>query len=173
MATPDPTGGGLAQAASELVKDVHNQQAHLDKLAKQQQEVQGSSGAAFEQTMQAQQAGQAPPVAAPAPTDKVGGAAVTDVLRQAKAQSVSPTTKVGATERVEESKLQKMIDGLVNGQDKMTEIMHAALSGRQFSPSELLAMQAGVYRYSQELDLTSKVVQQATSGIKQTLNTQV
>jgi hypothetical protein len=51
--------------------------------------------------------------------------------------------------------------------------MNMALSGKQFSPTELLAMQAGVYRFSQELDLTSKVVQQFASGVKQTLNTQV
>ena len=55
----------------------------------------------------------------------------------------------------------------------MTKIMHMALSGRQFSPTELLAMQAGVYRFSQELHLTGKVVEKATGGIKQTLNTQV
>jgi hypothetical protein len=51
--------------------------------------------------------------------------------------------------------------------------MKMALSGRQFTPPELLAMQAGVYRFSQELELTSKVIEKATSGIKQTMNTQV
>ena len=39
--------------------------------------------------------------------------------------------------------------------------------------SELLAVQAGVYKFSQELELTSKVVEKATSGVKQTLQTQV
>ena len=32
---------------------------------------------------------------------------------------------------------------------------------------------AGVYRFTQELELTGKVVEKATSGIKQTMNTQV
>ena len=66
-----------------------------------------------------------------------------------------------------------MIEGLVSGQDKMTQIMEMAMSGKQMGPQELLAMQAGVYRFSQELELTSKVVEKATSGIKQTMNTQV
>jgi len=34
-------------------------------------------------------------------------------------------------------------------------------------------MQAGVYRFTQELELTSKVVEKATATIKQTMNTQV
>ena len=39
--------------------------------------------------------------------------------------------------------------------------------------SELLSLQAGMYKYSQELDLTSKIVEKATSGLKDTLKTQV
>ena len=34
-------------------------------------------------------------------------------------------------------------------------------------------MQAGMYKYTQELDLVSKVVEKATSGLKDTLKTQV
>ena len=49
---------------------------------------------------------------------------------------------------------------------------HAQLVGKEFAV-ELLAIQAGVYKFSQELELTSKVVEKATSGVKQTLQTQV
>ena len=41
------------------------------------------------------------------------------------------------------------------------------------SNQELLSMQAGMYKYTQELDLVSKVVEKATSGLKDTLKTQV
>ena len=44
---------------------------------------------------------------------------------------------------------------------------------KSFTPTELLAVQAGVYKFSQELELTSKVVEKATDGVKQTLQTQV
>ncbi|RYF10067.1 MAG: hypothetical protein EOO40_05810 [Deltaproteobacteria bacterium] len=173
MASPDPSSGGLGgQVAGQLAKEMQTAQSHIQQLEKEQSQVSGSKEA-FNQTLQAQQSSQTQQVA---PVEQIPGqsaTAVTDVLRQAKAQAVTPSTRIGATEKVAESKLQNMIDNLVNGQDKMTKIMQMALSGRQFGPSELLAMQAGVYRYSQELDLTSKVVQQATSGIKQTLNTQV
>ena len=59
------------------------------------------------------------------------------------------------------------------GQDKMAGLMKLAMSGKKFNSTELLALQAGVYRFSQELEITSKVVEKATSGIKQTMNTQV
>ena len=36
------------------------------------------------------------------------------------------------------------------------------------SNAELLSLQAGMYKYTQELDLTSKVVEKATSGLKDT-----
>ena len=67
----------------------------------------------------------------------------------------------------------EIIEQLAGGQDKMSNIMNLALSGKKFSSSELLAMQAGIYRFSQELEITSKGVEKATSGIKQTMNTQV
>ncbi|MGQ0503921.1 MAG: ATP-dependent helicase HrpB [Myxococcaceae bacterium] len=37
----------------------------------------------------------------------------------------------------------------------------------------LIQMQAGMYKYTQELELTGKVVEKATSGLKDTLKTQV
>ena len=70
-------------------------------------------------------------------------------------------------------KIAELIEGLVEGQDKMGQIMKVAMSGKKLSSSEMLAMQAGIYRCSQELEITSKVVEKATSGIKQTMNTQV
>ena len=69
--------------------------------------------------------------------------------------------------------MQNMVKNLVDGQNKMEKIMNLAMSGRQFSPQEMIVMQAGVMRYSQEMDLTGKVIDKATSGIKQTMNTQV
>ncbi len=49
----------------------------------------------------------------------------------------------------------------------------AARSGQTFRPQELLALQADAYRYSQTVDLASKVVEAGVSTIKQAVNTQV
>jgi hypothetical protein len=175
MSSPDTMGGGLGQVAGEMLKEMQKAQTEMQQL--EQKQKLGGPNEAFQQAMQAQQGGHTgnnpQPGLSVHGTVAGGDANVTDVLRAAKAQQALPSTKVGATEKAEQSKLAGMLDNLINGQDKMTKIMHMALSGRQFSPTELLAMQAGVYRFSQELDLTSKVVEKATGGIKQTLNTQV
>ena len=67
----------------------------------------------------------------------------------------------------------KVLDHVTAAQKKMDQILKAAESGRSFSPAELLSLQAHVYRASQELDLAGKVVEKATNGVKQVLQTQV
>ena len=161
----DPSGGGAGKAAGELLKEM--QQAQKD-LQKTEQNSPGKTNS-FQNTLQAQQPQKTP---APQQVQEVGKPS--NVLLNAKVNAAAPSTRVGATARTERSKVADMIEGLVNGQDKMTQIMEMALnSDQKMSPRELLAMQAGVYRFSQELDLTSKVVEKATSGLKQTMNTQV
>lgn len=44
--------------------------------------------------------------------------------------------------------------------------------GKDLGPGELLALQAGVYRYSEAVDLSSKLVDRATSGVKTVLQGQ-
>ena len=76
-------------------------------------------------------------------------------------------------EKTRDTQLTKVLNSVMSGQDKMSKIIKLATSGRAFNPTELLAIQAGVYKFSQELELTSKVVEKATDGVKQTLQTQV
>jgi hypothetical protein len=45
--------------------------------------------------------------------------------------------------------------------------------GKNLSNQDMLQLQAGMYKYTQELELTGKVVEKATSGLKDTLKTQV
>ncbi len=166
----DPTGGGIGKAAAEMLREMQQAQAELQQKAEKTSTA-GSGSPSFQDAMQAN---------APQSTSQVqqagkveGASSARNVLLDAKVTSNTPTTSVGQTARVERSKMAGMLDKLVSGQDKMSKIMDMALSGRKFEPQELLAMQAGVYRFSQELELTSKVVEKATGGIKQTMNTQV
>lgn len=82
----------------------------------------------------------------------------------------------GRVDSVQGSRSQQavqMLDRVSEAQKRLDHIMALAESGRSFSPTELLALQAHVYRASQELDLAGKVVEKATGGIKQVLQTQV
>jgi hypothetical protein len=67
----------------------------------------------------------------------------------------------------------KVIDQVNQAQNRMEQILRMAESGKSFSPAELLSLQTHVYRASQELDLAGKVVEKATGGVKQVLQTQV
>jgi hypothetical protein len=62
---------------------------------------------------------------------------------------------------------------LVEGQRRLDELVRAALGGRSFTVQELIAIQAAVLRYTQEIEVVSRVVDRLTSAVKTTLQTQV
>lgn len=45
-------------------------------------------------------------------------------------------------------------------------VRHALGAGGELGPTELLALQAGVYRYSEAVDLSAKLVDRAANGVK-------
>lgn len=67
----------------------------------------------------------------------------------------------------------RILDQVTAAQKRLDHILEMAQHGKSFTPAELIAMQAHVYRASQELDLAGKVVEKATGGVKQILQTQV
>lgn len=83
---------------------------------------------------------------------------------------VEGTTKTEPSKQVTAS---KVLDQVNQAQNRMEQILKMAESGKSFSPAELLSLQTHVYRASQELDLAGKVVEKATGGVKQVLQTQV
>lgn len=66
-----------------------------------------------------------------------------------------------------------VVEQVTRAQQKMDELLRVAETGKTFSAAELLSLQTHVYRASQELDLAGKVVEKATGGVKQVLQTQV
>ncbi|SVD84285.1 uncharacterized protein METZ01_LOCUS437139, partial [marine metagenome] len=152
----DPSGGGVSKAAGELLKEMQQAQQELQQMQEQQE----PSGANFQSTMEAQQTQSAQQVQDVKPVEAT--AKSQNVLMQAQINSATPapsTTAVGGTAAAERSQMVEIIEQLAGGQDKMSNIMNLALSGKKFSSTELLGMQAGIYRFSQELEITSKVVE--------------
>ena len=159
----DPiSGGGATLVAESMMKEVDMAARQSEQLARSPQ----GAPAEFAQVLGTQRVGeitQASPSRA-------------DVLRAAReAQRVPrlPAISQEIPQTTWASGIQQVMEDVMQGQNKLEEIMTLALSGRNFSTQELLAMQAGVYRFSHELELTSKVVEKATSTVKQTMNTQV
>ncbi|MBM4783473.1 MAG: ATP-dependent helicase HrpB [Archangiaceae bacterium] len=71
------------------------------------------------------------------------------------------------------SLLKGLVANMEKGQASIDKLINGGLNGANFSNTEMLSMQAGMYKYTQELELTGKVVEKATSGLKDTLKTQV
>ena len=87
-------------------------------------------------------------------------------------QSIEDLTAVGEESRSDSTKKIADIMGEVNdGQVKLQRLMDLVTSGTKFSPQELIAIQAGVFSLVQELELVGKATQEATQGVRQTLNT--
>ena len=86
---------------------------------------------------------------------------------------VKPGTRVDSARSAHEQQAAQVLDRVGQAQKRLDHILKLAESGRGFTPAELLALQAHVYRASQELDLAGKVVEKATGGVKQVLQTQV
>lgn len=86
---------------------------------------------------------------------------------------VQPGARVDSVQSAREQQAAQMLDRVSQAQKRLDHILALAESGRTFTPAELLAFQAHVYAASQELDLAGKVVEKATGGIKQVLQTQI
>jgi hypothetical protein len=86
---------------------------------------------------------------------------------------VKPGARVDSVRAAREQQAAQVLDRVGQAQKRLDHILQLAESGRTFTPAELLALQAHVYRASQELDLAGKVVEKATGGVKQVLQTQV
>ncbi|HEY0094955.1 MAG TPA: ATP-dependent helicase HrpB [Archangium sp.] len=86
---------------------------------------------------------------------------------------VLPGGRVDSVRAARSQQAVQVLDRVTEAQKRLDNLLALAESGRSFSPAELLAVQAHVYRASQELDLAGKVVEKATGGVKQVLQTQV
>ncbi len=100
--------------------------------------------------------------------NKVGGQS----NNQLSAKALDPVTQKTEVTKSNNT-LMGMFGDMEKGQASLDKLINGGMTGKNFSNSELLSLQAGMYKYTQELDLTSKVVEKATSGLKDTLKTQV
>ena len=69
--------------------------------------------------------------------------------------------------------LARALDGAAAGEARLDAILDAAARGKTFTPAELLAMQATVFRYSQTVEVLSRATDRLVGAVKQTLGTQV
>jgi hypothetical protein len=66
-----------------------------------------------------------------------------------------------------------MLEKVVSTEMRLDRLLQAAARGKTFSPGELLALQASVFRYSQTVEVVSRVADRLVGAIKQTVGTSV
>ena len=111
---------------------------------------------------------------APTPVKSLAGDALHSVHGRVAAAGRTTSAAGPAGAASERMKLAITVIGRVaDAQRRMDQVLTLAQSGKSFTPAELLSLQSRVYAASQELDLAGKVVEKATGGLKQVLQTQV
>ena len=80
----------------------------------------------------------------------------------------TPAAPEGASFR---DSLRRVAEGIAADERAMDRALRSGSHG-QLAPEALIALQARVYRHTQELELGSKVVDKAAGAVKQTLQSQ-
>jgi hypothetical protein len=115
-----------------------------------------------------------PPAAPPKPAAVHPSQRPQPVAHPLKAGAATAAPRAQAVQPVQpKSEAKAALNEVAHAQVQLDHLLKLAESGRTFSPAELIAFQAHAYQASQEIDLASKVVEKATGGVKQVLNTQV
>ena len=90
--------------------------------------------------------------------------------------SGSKVSEAPVPEAGQVSPFARLLHGLGNeakaGEATIRSAVRASAAGKDLGPSELLALQAGVYRYSEVIDLAAKLVDRASNGVKTVLSGQ-
>ncbi|MFW6066741.1 MAG: hypothetical protein ACOC97_00265 [Myxococcota bacterium] len=105
--------------------------------------------------------------AADSPGRPEGAASFAEVLDRARAGRAGGKDASPALDFLRESARE-----IARGDGILRRAMRTAHAGGVFDHGELLALQAGVYRYTQELELTGKLVDKSTQSLRHVLQSQ-
>jgi len=68
------------------------------------------------------------------------------------------------------AQLAAALRSLEGSQARLDRVLQAARAGRTFTAGELLALQSDAYRFTQTLDVASKLVEHGVQSVKQAVN---
>lgn len=145
----DPISGKIASQMAEQANQVGGQQASADGVDSTQK-------SSFKDVMADVQNREVEQANAP---NEVDGVEAVDKAEEAQGPAAT--------------RLQDFLNDLRTDETKLDKMMNKSLSGADMSQQELLQMQSLIYAYSQKVELASKAVSNAASGMKQIMNTQV
>ena len=106
-------------------------------------------------------------------SEMMGSHEATDVDDVDEVAGIEETGAVESIEEVAQVQTDDFVGRLLEEETKIHEMMETCLDGGGLDQQEMLQMQAVIYSYSQRVELTTKVVEAATGGVEQVMNTQV
>lgn len=100
---------------------------------------------------------------------------VQNVQKTDQTNQLDPSQKIGQDlpKVTDMTSLQQVVDRLKTGQGRLKDLIKEATSGKTFSPSELIGLQAEVGQITTEIQFCSKVVEQGVGSLKQMMQMQV
>ena len=112
---------------------------------------------------------------------KTGGSSFGEVMEATKARGAAgpepaPQVQAAAEAQPAEPAAKRLDDFLRSvsaDQEAMDRAMEKAMRGDAMDSGELLRLQATMYSYAQKIDISTKIVEKTTGGLKQMMNTQV
>lgn len=67
------------------------------------------------------------------------------------------------------TRFRDLIQDLDRGEKFVDRVIRRAMAGRDLSPEQLIAVQAGVYRHARQMEAFSKLVDSVTGSLRRTL----
>ena len=108
-------------------------------------------------------------------TSRIQGSAgaeqIANMMEQATGSGSGAGTAASKVEKTSDpDRFQKALGSLGKEIDKGEKLVHRALrGGGHLGAGDLIALQAGIYRYSESVDLAAKLVDRAGNAVRTTL----
>lgn len=105
--------------------------------------------------------------------DRVDGPEQVDSVDRAEMHEVDDVRDATGAGEGEQVKLGEFVERIADDKAELEGMLEQTMNGGNLDQQQLLEMQTLIYSYSQKVQLTSKVVDKATGGLKQMMNVQV
>lgn len=102
------------------------------------------------------------------------GTGFNQVLQEVAKQKVSEPTLPELDRAQKASPVQQIVSSITRSEDRLRDLVHKSLNTKvESSPEKLLALQDSVYKTTFVIDVVAKSVEQATSGFKTLMQSQI
>ena len=165
----DPIVSSAGKAGTEMFKEASKQMQNASEQISKFEELRQKMEAQEVSSPAAQKSGMEK-----ASADNLQAQQAQEVQAPQNANAVGDVQKLGEIPKVTDMQgLEKVVNRLKSGQDRLNSLINESLSGKSFTPQEMLALQAEVSQITSEIQLCTEIVKSGLGSVKQVMSTQV